>query len=162
MNSFLHPHNNAPSLTGVIDVAAHSISLFQKNEPPKHIIDIFIPKCDISKALPYDVIIDELGNNVITMYHLIGDIHDTKVGGLESFLNYMSGDFFSKDDPAINEHHYHITKKQYNEETNNIYNMDKSKTFNIKNNRFLTEQYSNKKQNVNNSIINNITKKYYQ
>ena len=136
MNSFLNPHNNGPSLTGVIDVTAHSISLFQENEPPKNIIDIFIPKSDISIALPYDVIIDELGNNVITMYQFIGDINDTKAGGLESLLNYMNENFSSKDDPAINEHHYHITKTQYNEETNNIYNTDKSKTFNITNDRF--------------------------
>ena len=30
MNSFLNPRNNGPSLTGVIDVTAHSISLFQE------------------------------------------------------------------------------------------------------------------------------------
>ena len=60
----------------------------------------------------------------------------TKVGGLESLLNYMDENFSSKDDPAIHEHHYHITKKQYNEETNNIYNINKSKTFNIKSDRF--------------------------
>ena len=65
MNSFLNPHNNGPLLTGVIDVTSHSISLFQENEPPKNIEGIFIPKSDISIALPYDVIIDELGNNVI-------------------------------------------------------------------------------------------------
>ena len=41
MNSFLNPHTNGPSLTGVIDVTAHSISLFQEIEPPKHIVDIF-------------------------------------------------------------------------------------------------------------------------
>ena len=35
MNAFLNPNNNGPSLTGVIDVTAHSISLFQENEPPK-------------------------------------------------------------------------------------------------------------------------------
>ena len=50
MNSFLTPHNG-PSLTGVIDVTAHSISLFQENAPPKDINDIFIPqkspKCGI-------------------------------------------------------------------------------------------------------------------
>ena len=46
------------------------------------------------------------------MYQFIGDINDTKVGGLESLLNYMNENFFTKDDPAINEHHYHITKKQ--------------------------------------------------
>ena len=105
MNSFLHPHKDGPPLTGVIDIAAHSISLFQENEPPKNVIGIFIPKGDISIALPYDVIIDELSNNVITMYQFIGDFNDTKVAGLESLLNYMSENFFTKDDPAISGHH---------------------------------------------------------
>ena len=44
------------------------------------------------------------------MYQFIGDVNDTKAGGLESLLNYMNESFFSKDDPAIGEHHYHITK----------------------------------------------------
>ena len=44
MNSFLNPNNNGPSLTGVIDVTAHSISLLQEHAPPKNIEDIFIPK----------------------------------------------------------------------------------------------------------------------
>ena len=123
MNSFLTPHNGPP-LTGVIDVTAHSISLFQENEPPKHIEDIFIPKSDISIALPYGAITYGLNNNVISMYQLIVDINDTKVGGLESLLNYMNENFFTKGDPAINEHHHHITKKQYDEEANNIYNID--------------------------------------
>ena len=109
MNSFLNPHNGT-SLTCVIDILAHSISLFQENESPKNNKDIFIPKSDISIAEPYDVIIDETGNNIITKYKFIGEISDTKVGGLESLLNYMNKNFFSKDDPAINEHHFHITK----------------------------------------------------
>ena len=140
MNSFLTPQNG-PSLTGVIDVTAHSISLFQENAPPKNIEDIFIPQSDIGIPLPYDVVIDELGKSVTIMYQLIVDIDDTKAGGLESLLNYTNENFLTKDDPAINEHHYHSTKKQYSEETNNIYNIDKNKTFNIKNNRFLNEQY---------------------
>ena len=69
-----------------------------------------------------------------------------KACGSESVLNYMNENFFTKDGPAINEHRYHITKKQYNEEANNIYNIDKSKPFNIKGNRFLDEQYFHKKQ----------------
>ena len=81
MNSFLNK-NNGTSLTGIIDVVAHSISLFVENEEPQNITDIFIPRADISVAEPYDVIIDELGNNVITMYQFIGDINDEKVGGL--------------------------------------------------------------------------------
>ena len=43
MNSLLNLNNNGPSLTGVIDVTAHSISLFQENSQPKNIEDIFIP-----------------------------------------------------------------------------------------------------------------------
>ena len=130
--SFLN--NNGTSLTGIIDVTAHSISLFQEteNEEPKNIVDIFIPKSDISTAEPYDVIIDEIGNNVISMYQFIGDSNDTKVGGLESLLNYMNENFFSKDDPAINEHHYRTTKKQYSEETNNIYNIEKTKRLTLR------------------------------
>ena len=158
MNSFLNK-NNGTSLTGLIDITAHSISLFQENEEPNNITNIFIPRNDISTAEPYDVVIDELGNNVITMYQFIGDINDDKVGGLESLLNYMNENFYSKDNPLINEHHYHITKKQYNEDIHNIYNIDKSKTYNIKNNRFTEEQFYNKKQFINNSITNNITKK---
>ena len=50
-----------------------------------------------------------------------------------------------------------LLKKQYNEETNIIYNIDKSKTFNTQNNIFLNEQYFHK-QNINNSIIHDITK----
>ena len=60
--------------------------------------------------MPYDVRIDELGNSVITMSQFIGDINDTKAGGLESLLNYMTENSFTKDDPAINEHHYYIIK----------------------------------------------------
>ena len=101
---------NRPSLTGITDVTAHSMSLFQENEPPQNIKDTFIPKRDISVAEPYDFQIDETGNHIITMYKFIGEISDTKVGGLEPLLNYMDEDFFSKDGPAINEHHYHILK----------------------------------------------------
>ena len=50
MNSFLNTHGT--SLTGIVDVTAHSISLFQENEEPKNIEDIFIPKSDISIAEP--------------------------------------------------------------------------------------------------------------
>ena len=113
MDACLNLHNGI-SLTGITDVTAHSKSLFQENEPPKNIKGTFTPKADISIAVLCDVIIDEVGDNVVTMYQFIGDINDTKVGGLESLLNYMTENVFTKDDPAINEHHYHITKMQYN------------------------------------------------
>ena len=54
------------------------------------------------------------------MYKTIGIINDETVGGLEPLLNYMNENLSNKDDPAINEHHYHIINKQYNEETHNI------------------------------------------
>ena len=50
-------------------------------------------------------------------------------------------------------------KKQYNEATNNIHNLDKSKAFNIKSNILINEQCFHKKQNISTSIINTITKK---
>ena len=106
MNSFLNTHNGT-SLIGIIDITAHSISLFQENGPPKHIIDIFMPNSDISIAEPYDV---QIGDNIIQMYQFIGDINDTKVAGLESLLHYMNENSVSKGAPAVNEHDYHITK----------------------------------------------------
>ena len=39
------------------------------------------------------------------MYQLIGIIIDEKVGGLEPLLHYMIENPFSKDDPAMFEHH---------------------------------------------------------
>ena len=64
--------------------------------------------------MPFGAVIDELGNNATTMYQFIGDTNDEKVAGLESRLNYLNENFFTKGDPATNEHHYHITKKQDN------------------------------------------------
>jgi len=159
MNSFLNPHNGT-SLTGVIDLTVHSISLFDEaNDEPKNIKDTFMAKNEISVAEPIQVQIDETGNNFITMYQFTSDINDDKVPGLESLLNYMNENFFSKDSPAVNNHEYHVTKKQYTEETHNIYNIDKSKSYNIKHNLYTDDHHYHKKQNINNSIINNITKK---
>ena len=53
MNAFLNPHGT--SLTGVIDLTAHSVSLFQENEPPKNIYGMSKPKSDLSTAEPIDV-----------------------------------------------------------------------------------------------------------
>ena len=128
MNLFIDPHN-AVNLTGVIDLTAHSISLYDEtvSKEPQNIKDIFIPKNDIRVAEPYDIQIDEFGDNVFTMCQFIGPINDEQVGGLESLLNYMNENFISKDEPAVNEHRYHIRRKQYNQDftTHNIYNIDK-------------------------------------
>ena len=110
MNSILK-HNNGTSLNCIIDITAHNISLFDEaNESPQNIKDTFINKSKMGIAEPYDVQIDETCNNFITMYQFIGDINDSEVAGLESLLNYMNENFFSKDKPAVNEHQYHITK----------------------------------------------------
>ena len=69
-----------------------------------------IPKTDISIAEPIGVQIDELGNNTMQMYQLIGIINDGKAGGLEALLNYMNENFFGKDDPVTNEHRCNIVK----------------------------------------------------
>ena len=108
MNSFLNPHNGT-SLIGIIDITAHIISLFQENAPPKNIEDTFIPKSDISIAEPYGVIIDEFGNDVISMYQFFGDIND-KSGWVRIDIKLYERNFFSKNEPAVNEHCYHITK----------------------------------------------------
>ena len=106
----MNTQNNGPSLTGIVDITANSISLFLDNGQPKNIEDIFINKNDISRAQPYDVPIDENGN-VVQMYQFLGEISDTKIPGLESILNYINDNFFSKADPAVNEHYYNTTKK---------------------------------------------------
>ena len=80
MDSFLNPHNGT-SLTGVIDLTAHTVSLYDENvsEEPENIRDMFIPKSDMSVAEPYDIQIGgELGDNVITMYQFHGYINDTR------------------------------------------------------------------------------------
>ena len=51
--------------------------------------------------------------------------------------------------------------KDYNEETHNIHNIDKTKTYHIKRNGYTDEHYYNKTQTIDNSITNNISKKRY-
>ena len=75
MTAFLNPRNGA-SLTNIIDVTAHSISLFQENEQPKKTNELFIPQTSISIAEPIDVQIDGLGNNIIQVYQFITIISD--------------------------------------------------------------------------------------
>ena len=64
MNAFLNPHNGT-SLTGVIELTAHYISLFTLNneqkEEPTYITYSFIPTANISIAEPNDVQKDEFG-----------------------------------------------------------------------------------------------------
>ena len=157
MNSFLNP-NNGTSLTGVTDLTAHRISLFPENEAPQNIKDTFMNTSLISIAEPYDAQIDELGNNIMQMYQFIGDINDTKVAGLESLLNIMNENFFSKNEPAVNEHPYHTFKTQYNEDIHNIYNIGKSKSYKINNHSFHDTRHYSKKQFITNHLTNNITR----
>ena len=51
-----------------------------------------------------------------------------------------------------------LQKKQYIEETHNIYNVDKTRTYNIKNNRSTGGHYYTKQQHITNRITINISK----
>ena len=51
-----------------------------------------------------------------------------------------------------------LLKKQYNGYIHNIYNIDKSKSYNIKNHRYTDEHYYGKKQFITNNLTNYITK----
>ena len=62
-----------------------------------------IHNTDISIAEPIDVQINELGNNIIQMYQLIGTSNGEKVPGLESILNYMNENLLAKmNQPSTN------------------------------------------------------------
>ena len=157
MSSFLNTHNGT-SLTGITDLTAHSISIFQENELPKNINDIFIPNCDISIAEPYDVIIDELSHSVITMCQFIGDINDTKVGGLESLLNYMKTSSVRMSQLLMNIITALLKRNKMKKQI--IFTMSIEVNLIIsKINRYTDEHYDNKQQFITNNITNYITKK---
>ena len=85
-----------------------------------------------------------------------------RIPGLASILNHMNENLFSKDEPAINEHHYHITKKTITKTriTYTIKIKPKHTIFNIIYIYIYTdEHYYNKTQNANNNITNSISKK---
>ena len=74
-------------------------------------------------------------------------------------MNYINDNFFSKAGPAVNEHYYNTTNKQYDADIQNIYHIDKSKSYNIKNHRYTGDHYYNIQQSITNNTTNNITKK---
>ena len=137
MNSFLAP-NNRTSLTGIIEITAHNIYLFQKDGTGKNILDILFPYGDIAIAELVDVQLNDLGN-VIQKCQSIVDINDKRAPGSEPILNYINENFFSKAEPAVNGHSYYITK-----------------TFNTQYNE---EHYCNKQQYITNNVNNHIIKK---
>ena len=57
MSALLNPRNGT-SLTNSIDVAAHSISLFQEENEANNTNDVFIPQTGIAISEPIDVQID--------------------------------------------------------------------------------------------------------
>ena len=94
------------------------------------------------------------------MCQFIGPINGTKVGGLESLLNYMNENFCSKDELAVNEHHYHITRKRYNQEfsTHSLYNIGKSKHYKKSFHNFNGNHFNTKKQFITNEVSNYMAK----
>ena len=115
-------------------ITAHSIRLFQE-EKLTNIFELLINQNNISIAELVETQIDELGNNVITMYQFVGDINDKQVSGLEPILNYVNGNLYTKGDYAINQHRYNILKKNYFQDfaTYSSNKIGKPKTYNIKN-----------------------------
>ena len=51
-----------------------------------------------------------------------------------------------------------LLNRLYNEDIRNIYNIDTSKSYNIKNHRYTDDHYYNKKQYTTNNLTNYITK----
>ena len=101
------------------------------------------------------------GGNIITMCQFAGDMNYSKVGGLGSLINFMNEHFFNKDDPAVNEHHYHITQKT-TMKRHIIFTMSvKTEHLILSAIDFLTEPCFNKNK-CKNSIGNIIANKYYQ
>ena len=98
MNAYLNPRNRT-SLNNIIDMAVHSISLFQE-EKLTNTFELLISPNNISIAEPVEIEVYGLGNKVITMYQLVGDINGNTVPGLESILNYINDKFHTKDDSA--------------------------------------------------------------
>ena len=92
------------------------------------------------------------------MYQYTEDINDTKVGGSESLLNYMNENCFSKDEPAVNEHHYHITRKQYNQDftTPSMYHVDNNKSYKTNNHRCNDINFYNQRKKYNNKQFNEL------
>ena len=81
MSSFLNP-NNGTSLTCVIGVTAHNTYLYiytylcQRDGTARNILDMLFPYGAIAIAELLDVQINELGNNVIQLYQVVGAIND--------------------------------------------------------------------------------------
>ena len=83
------------------------------------------------------------------------------MAGLESLSNFMGEKYYSKDEPAVNEHRYHTTRKQYNQDftKHNIYNVDKSKSYKTNNRNFNDNNFYNRNQLITNNLTNYITKR---
>ena len=111
MNAYLNQRNHT-SLTDLIEITAHSISLFQ-GEKLTNISELLISQNNISIAEPVEIQIDGLGNTVTTMYQFVGGINVNTVPGSESTLNYINDDFYTKYGSAINQHKYNFTKKHF-------------------------------------------------
>ena len=112
MNTFLNPHNRV-SLTGLLDIAANSISLIQLNEDLgeeeiKNIEDIFLKYKNISTV--EDVTVPIGGGLSYTVKQWVEPVTDSRVPGLSSLLDYLHTNFRRIDDDSISNNNY-ITKK---------------------------------------------------
>jgi len=153
---------NTTSLTGIIDVVAHSISLIKNEEQePENLLDIFIHQDNI--ATVQDVSIPLGGGLFFTQKEFIGDINNDRVPGLEALLDYLNANYYDRNDPAINNNYYTIHKHLYNNDytqyvTNKI---DNRKTFKNYNHVFKEDNFLNLTKHITNHTTNNITKQIF-
>ena len=112
MNTFLNPHNSV-SLTGLIDIAANSISLIQLNEDLgeeeiKNIEGIFLTYKNISTVV--DVTVPIGGGLSYTVKQWVEPVTDNRVPGLSSLLDYLNTNYRRIDDDSIITNNDYITK----------------------------------------------------
>ena len=117
--------------------------MFQETEQPRNTNGILIPQTTMSIAEPTDIQINALVNNTTTIYLFAGLIKDEKMLGSASILDYMNENLFNKSDTAINEYHYYTTNNSITKK-HIIHNIDNTKTYNTKNNRYTDKHYYNK------------------
>ena len=154
MNTFLNPHNSV-SLTGLIDIAANSISLIQLNEDLgseeiKNIENIFKTNKNISTV--EDVTVPIGGGLSYTVKQWVGDISDEKVAGLSSLFDYLNTNYRRIDDDSIITNNYYITKKYNN-------TIHKNDTHNYHKHNYVTQ--TNRHQHIYKHDTFNYNKTHY-
>ena len=113
-------------------------------------------------AKPVEIQIDELGNNVTAIYEFVGDMDDNKAPGLERIFNYISDNFFARNEGAGNQHIHNTTKNSYFQKitTYNSNIINNPQTYTSKNHRHTDDHDNNKNKMPHITYVtNNINKR---